>query len=140
MTSSAKKMQWNAADYAANSTVQQSWARELIARLKLRGNEHVLDVGCGDGKVTAEIARAVPHGTVTGIDASAEMLKFAKKMFPAAKVPNLKFKASDARKIEFKEKFDVVFSNAALHWVDDHEAFLRGVSAALKPGGRLVVS
>ena len=90
---------WNAADYAANSVVQQSWARELIARLKLRGDEHILDVGCGDGKVTAEIARAVPHGTVTGIDASAEMLKFAKKTFSVAKIPNLKFKASDARAI-----------------------------------------
>ena len=57
---------WNAADYAANSVVQQTWARELIARLKLRGDEHILDVGCGDGKVTAEIARAVPRGSVTG--------------------------------------------------------------------------
>jgi trans-aconitate methyltransferase len=131
---------WNAADYAANSVVQQSWARELITRLKLRGDEHILDVGCGDGKVTAEIARAVPRGAVTGIDASTEMLKFAKKAFPAAKIPNLKFRASDARVIQFKEKFDIVFSNAALHWVDDHEAFLRGASAALKPGGRLVVS
>lgn len=133
-------MEWNAADYAANSVVQQSWARELIARLKLHGDEHILDVGCGDGKVTAEIARAVPRGAVTGVDASMEMLKFAKKTFPATKIPNLKFKACDAREIEFKEKFDVVFSNAALHWVDDHEAFLRGASAALKPGGRLVVS
>ena len=53
---------WNAADYAANSAVQQTWARELIARLKLRGDEHVLDVGCGDGKVTAEIAQSVPRG------------------------------------------------------------------------------
>ena len=60
---------WNAAAYAANSSVQQSWARELIAKLKLRGDEHVLDMGCGDGKVTAEIARAVPRGQVLGLDA-----------------------------------------------------------------------
>ncbi len=133
-------MKWNAADYAANSVVQQSWARELIARLHLRGDERILDVGCGDGKVTAELARAVPRGSVTGTDASAEMIAFAKKTFPPAKVSNLKFEITDARKISFKTKFDLVFSNAALHWVDDHEQFLHGAAAVLKPGGRLVVS
>ena len=61
-------MKWNASAYASNSVVQQSWARELIARLALRGDEKILDVGCGDGKVTAEIARAVPDGSVTGAD------------------------------------------------------------------------
>jgi len=120
--------------------VQQTWARELIAKLNLRGDEHVLDVGCGDGKVTAEIARAVPRGAVTGTDASAEMIAFARKTFPTSEIRNLKFQVSDARKISFKTQFDLVFSNAALHWVDDHEAILRGAAAALKPSGRLVVS
>jgi trans-aconitate 2-methyltransferase len=131
---------WNAADYAANSVVQQTWARELIAQLHLRGDEHLLDVGCGDGKVTAEIARAVRRGLVTGIDASPQMIKFAKKTFPASKIPNLEFRIMDARKIKFAQRFDVIFSNAALHWVDDHEKILRGAAAVLKSGGRLVVS
>lgn len=131
---------WNAADYAANSVVQQSWARELIARLELRGDEHILDVGCGDGKVTAEIARAVPRGSVVGTDASAEMIGFAHEMFPPKKNPNLEFHVMDAREIQFAHQFDLVFSNAALHWVDDHEAILRGAALALKTGGRLVVS
>jgi trans-aconitate 2-methyltransferase len=134
---------WNAADYAANSTVQQSWARELIAKLNLRGDEKILDVGCGDGKITAEIARHLPKGFIAGADASAEMIAFAKKTFPAGKNHNLKFQACDARKItakKFSEKFDVIFSNAALHWVDDHGKFLRGASSVLKTGGRLVVS
>ena len=134
------KAKWNAADYAANSVVQQTWARELIAKLNLRGDEHILDVGCGDGKVTAEIARAVPNGSVTGVDASAEMISFAKKTFPPAKFANVAFRVMDARKIKLARRFDLVFSNAALHWVDDHEKFLRGAAAALKPGGRLVVS
>src|SRR5580693_7647130 len=130
---------WNAAAYAANSTVQQSWARELIAKLKLRGDEQVLDIGCGDGKVTAEIARAVPHGRVLGVDASPEMIAFAKKTFPPSKISNLKFEVCDARKIKSPAgSFDFVFSNAALHWVDDHEAVLKGAAAVLKPGGRLV--
>ena len=131
---------WNAADYAANSAVQQSWARELIGKLNLRGDEHVLDVGCGDGKVTAEIARAVPRGLAVGVDASVEMIGFACKTFPATKISNLKFQVTDARKISFKTNFDLVFSNAALHWVDDHEAILRGAASVLRNGGRLVVS
>jgi trans-aconitate 2-methyltransferase len=131
---------WNAADYAANSVVQQTWARELIAKLKLRGDEHILDVGCGDGKVTAEIANAVPHGSATGVDASPQMISFAQKTFPAKKFPNLVFNVMDARKIKFDRQFDLFFSNAALHWVDDHQAILRGMAAVLKPGGRLIVS
>jgi trans-aconitate methyltransferase len=139
----AKSAKWNPADYAANSIVQQTWARELIARLKLRGDEHILDVGCGDGKVTAEIARAVPRGFVAGIDASAEMIGFAGKAFPPSKISNLKFQICDARKINAAitgSPFDIIFSNAALHWVDDHQAILRGMAAVLKTGGRLIVS
>ena len=184
---------WNAADYAANSLVQQTWARELIAQLKLRGDERILDVGCGDGKVTAEIARAVPRGAAAGIDASPQMIEFARKTFRPEKFPNLKFCVMDAREIKAacfsspsppqKEEragpssvavlrrvevrrlaapnskplaptlsplrrgegvkitpFDLVFSNAALHWVDDHQAFLLGAASVLRPGGRLVVS
>jgi magnesium transporter len=160
---SSQPAQWNPAEYAANSAVQQGWARELTAKLNLRGDEHILDVGCGDGKITAELARAVPRGSVVGVDASPEMIAFAKKTFPEAKIPNLKFEIADAREIETvvgravpcapqvehrkdggqrtaRPTFDLVFSNAALHWVDDHEKFLRGAAAALKPGGRLVVS
>jgi trans-aconitate methyltransferase len=136
-------MKWNAADYAANSAVQQAWAREVIARLHLRGDEHILDVGCGDGKVTAELTRAVPRGSVTGADASAEMIGFARKTFPPSAVSNLRFQIADARKISelnATPPFDLVFSNAALHWVDDHPAFLRGAATVLKSGGRLVVS
>src|SRR5580658_8193394 len=131
----APSAKWNAADYAANSVVQQAWARELIARLNLRGDEHILDVGCGDGKVTAEIARAVPRGSATGVDASAEMIAFAQKTFPPDKVPNLEFHVMDAREIQFARQFNFVFSNAALHWVDNHQKFLRGAAAVLKPGG-----
>ncbi len=61
---------WNAADYHKSSTAQALWAKELIAKLELSGNERVLDIGCGDGKVTAEIARNLPGGNVTGVDSS----------------------------------------------------------------------
>ncbi len=127
--------QWNAAEYAANSAVQLAWARELIARLNLRGDEHILDVGCGDGKITAELAQAVPRGSAMGIDASPHMIAFAR-----AKFPELEFHGMDARQIRLGKTFDLVFSNAALHWVDDHAAFLRGAAGVLRSGGRLVVS
>jgi trans-aconitate methyltransferase len=145
VTSAATKIGWNAAAYAANSAVQQRWARELIGKLKLHGDEHILDVGCGDGKVTAELARAVPRGSVVGMDASAEMIAFAKKFFPTSNFPNLKFQIGDARELqravpEAGAPFDLVFSNAALHWVDDHQKFLSGAAAGLKSGGRLAVS
>jgi trans-aconitate methyltransferase len=152
--------EWNAADYAANSAVQQTWARELIAQLQLRGDEHVLDVGCGDGKVSAEIAQAAPRGSVVGVDASPQMIEFARKTFLRNKIPNLEFHVMDAREIggcdapsqssgrlkagdggvAATRLFDIVFSNAALHWVDDHRAFLRGAASVLRPGGHLVVS
>jgi trans-aconitate 2-methyltransferase len=131
---------WNPADYAANSASQLVWANELLARLHLRGDERILDVGCGDGKITAALARAVPRGRVTGIDASPLMIAFARDVFPTKKNPNLEFHQMDARHIRVAPPYDLVFSNAALHWVDDHQAFLRGAAAALKPGGRLLVS
>ncbi len=100
------KVVWSAADYASNSVVQQTWARELIAKLKLRGDERILDVGCGDGKVTAEMARAIPKGQAVGVDASRQMIEFAAKTFPAGKNPNLGFRVMDAREI----KLDCFFS------------------------------
>ena len=90
--------------------------------------------------MTAEIAHAFPRGTVIGIDASPQMISFARKTFPPATVPNLEFQIMDARRIRLAREFDMVFSNAALHWVDDHPAFLRGAARVLRPGGRLVVS
>lgn len=131
---------WNPADYAGNSASQLVWASELIARLDLRGDERILDVGCGDGKITAALAQAVPRGAAMGIDASPQMITFARAAFPATQFPNLEFHQMDACHIRVLQPCDLVFSNAALHWVADHQAFLRGAAAALRPGGRLLVS
>jgi trans-aconitate methyltransferase len=140
LTTTQPALRWDPVAYAANSASQQVWARELIAKLELRGDERILDVGCGDGKVTAELARAVGRGAVIGIDASPDMIRYASEAFPSGKNPQLEFQVMDARQIRFDRRFDLIFSNATLHWVDDHRAFLRGASACLRSGGRLVVS
>ena len=71
--------EWDASGYATISGLQQAMAREVLALLKLQGSERVLDVGCGNGKVTAEIASRVPAGTVLGVDSSAEMIASARR-------------------------------------------------------------
>lgn len=128
---------WNAKDYHKSSAEQQKWARELILKLALKGNERVLDIGCGDGKVTAEIAKKLPDGSVLGIDNSIEMISFARDNFSI--YPNLAFQLVDARNMNFISEFDVVFSTTALHWVIDHLPVLRGIKRSLKPGGRVLL-
>jgi trans-aconitate 2-methyltransferase len=130
---------WDARDYAAHSSAQLGWARELIDKLGLRGDEHVLDIGCGDGRATALIAERLPEGSVLGVDKSASMIALAEEQFPPPSArSNLRFRRMDAARLELPRGFNVAFSNAALHWVDDHEAMLRGVRACLRPGGRLL--
>jgi trans-aconitate methyltransferase len=130
---------WDATDYAKSSACQQQWARELIRKLELRGDESLLDIGCGDGKVTAEIAAYVPEGFVLGVDSSAEMIALAQSQYPADAFPNLRFRKQDARNLPFCDEFTVVFSNATLHWILDHRPVLRGIFTSLKPGGKALL-
>jgi trans-aconitate 2-methyltransferase len=133
-------MMWNPEDYAKHSDAQLKWARELRQNLNLQGNESILDVGCGDGKITADFAATVLHGRAIGVDSSPQMIAYAARTYSAAQYPNLSFTCVDARCLDFEREFDLVFSNATLHWVDHHKAFLEGASRALRSGGRLVVS
>jgi trans-aconitate methyltransferase len=133
------KYKWNAGEYANFSSEQQKWGRELISKLHLKENESVLDIGCGDGKITVEIASIVSNGFVTGIDNSEPMIKLAREKFPAERYSNLSFRICDAKEIPFNNQFDAVFSNAALHWVDDQLKVLKGIYKSLKPGGRILL-
>lgn len=130
---------WNADDYRQNSAAQQQWAQELIAKLNLIGNETVLDVGCGDGKVTAEIASHLSRGQVIGVDNSDAMIALANREYPESSFPNLRFQQMDARELSFDGQFDVVFSNAVLHWIHDHSPVLSGMFQSLKPGGKILL-
>lgn len=90
---------WNAEDYHKNSFNQQKWARDLIAKLDPKGNERILDIGCGERKVTAEIATYVANGSVIGIDSSEEIIDLARQKFPPNHFPNLAFQCADAKKL-----------------------------------------
>jgi trans-aconitate methyltransferase len=131
-----QKYNWDAEDYANHSKTQLVWGQELIVKLNLNGNEHILDIGCGDGKVTAEIAKVVPEGQVIGIDSSEEMISLAKKKYPTSGYPNLHFELLDAQKLNYHKKFDVVFSNAVLHWIPDHQSLIHKIFNSLKSNGR----
>ena len=131
--------QCDAQDYEKNSAQQRQWAQELISKLELRGDEAVLDVGCGDGKVTAEIAASVPAGRVVGIDLSGEMISLAQTRFPAGDYRNLRFQKEDASRLPFESDFDVVFSNATLHWLRDHRPALQSIARSLKPEGKILL-
>lgn len=130
---------WNPGDYHRHSATQQAWAEELIGKLELAGGERVLDLGCGEGKVTAEIAACLPSGSALGLDLSRGMIAFARERFPPEQYPNLRFIEGDMLDLPFDREFDIVFSNAALHWVADHGRVFQGISRALRPGGRILL-
>ena len=131
---------WRAAEYFENSSSQKHAAADLMKFVELKGHESILDVGCGDGKITAEIAAKVPKGSVIGLDISPSMITFAKTAFPKQSFPNLHFFIKDAQQINYAEKFDLIFSFTALQWIQDHSAFLEGASHSLKPGGTLAIT
>jgi trans-aconitate 2-methyltransferase len=119
--------------YEQASAHQKEWGAKVIAELDLRGDESVLDLGCGDGVLTSKIAERLPDGRVLGIDASKGMIAAA---IPKS-TPNLSFRLMDIDDLDFEEVFDVIFSNATLHWVKDHHRLLRNVRRALRFGGRV---
>ena len=125
--------EWNASEYARISTLQAAMASEVLALLDLKGTERVLDVGCGNGKTTAEIAARLPHGSIVGVDASADMIAFAANHQSAHQ--NLQFAVADARQLPYQAEFDLVVSFNALHWVPQQDLALRSIHSALKRDG-----
>jgi len=131
--------EWHASDYHRESSLQQAMAEEQLGRLTLAGSERILDVGCGDGKITAAIAARVERGSVLGVDPSRQMIAFAASHFGPPEHANLRFEVGDARHLPYRDEFDLVVSFNALHWVPEQGAALQSIRAALKPGGRAIV-
>jgi trans-aconitate 2-methyltransferase len=128
---SATALGFDGEKYRRASTHQKEWGMKLIGELPLTGRERILDLGCGDGALTSQLAARVPDGFVVGIDSAPSMLAAASRQARA----NLKFELLDMRQLGYDEEFDVVFSNSALHWIKDHRSLLGRVLRALKPGG-----
>jgi len=131
-----RESEWNAAGYERISALQQQMAADALALVSLAGTETVLDVGCGQGKVTAAIAERVTRGRVVGVDPSHDMIEFANAHFAA---PNLRFEVGDARTLPFAAEFDQVVSFNALHWVPEQDAALQSIRRALRPDGRALL-
>jgi trans-aconitate 2-methyltransferase len=117
--------------YEQASKHQKEWGERLIEELDLQGSERILDLGCGDGTLTAQISTLVPNGEVLGIDASQGMIEVARQK----QAGNVQFVLKDINNLDFSDEFDVIFSNATLHWVKDHRRLLDGVRRALKMHG-----
>jgi len=119
--------------YAQASAHQKEWGMRLVSELGLTGSERVLDLGCGDGAITAQIADSLPSGSVVGIDASQGMIDATH----ANERANCRFILMDINNLDFTESFDVVFSNATLHWIKDHRRLYCNVTRFLRAGGRI---
>ncbi len=133
MSTRAATRDWDAATYDRVSDVQLRNGLEVLDRLSLKGNETVLDAGCGSGRLTAEIAARLPEGRVIACDGSPAMVESTRAAVPEAEV----FLA-DLAELELDEPVDAIFSNAVIHWIPDHTALFRRFYGALKPGGRLL--
>jgi trans-aconitate methyltransferase len=129
--------EWNASEYARVSALQAAMAREVISLLDLKGTEQILDVGCGNGKTTAEIAARVPAGAVVGVDASAGMIAFAVAHCDPVLHANLQFAVADARHLPYRHEFDRVVSFNALHWIPEQDQALQSIHSAVRPRGRV---
>jgi len=130
-------VEWDSATYQRVSNPQLEWGREVLARLELRGDETVLDAGCGPGRVTAELLDRLPRGRVVALDVSLNMMREAKKLLKARFGPHIGFVQADLVALPFRERFDGIFSTATFHWVQDHQRLFYELFAALKPGGWL---
>jgi len=102
--------EWDAAAYSRISALQRWQAEKSLAALQLEGGERVLDVGCGNGVITAQLAARLPRGAVVGVDASRQMIDFAAETFPPCAHPNLTFRVADAARLAFVDEFDLIVS------------------------------
>lgn len=108
-----------------------------MAGLPLRGDERLLDAGCGTGRLTAELLGHLPNGRVVALDLSKQMLRTARDYLMATFAGHVSFVAADLQNLPFDRAFDGIFSTAAFHWVPDHHRLFSGLLRALRSGGWL---
>ena len=130
--------EWNATLYHQISAPQVSWGKKVLSRVSLRGDERLLDAGCGTGRLTRDLLEALPKGRVVALDVSQNMLNEARAYLEPDFRERVEFVRCDLLNLPFNREFDGVFSTASFHWVLDHDRLFRNLHRALKPGGWLV--
>ena len=139
---------WDAERYHRLSNPQLGWGRHVLERLAPEPNERILDLGCGTGRLTAELLAAMGEGMVVAVDRSESMLREAASQhlwhrgphpIDAGKLPHrLHAVRADGLDLPFADTFDAVLSTATFHWILDHDRLFASIYRALLPGGRLV--
>jgi trans-aconitate 2-methyltransferase len=134
---SARPREWDAGSYHGLATPHQAWGAAILDRLALRGDETVLDLGCGTGRVTEQLLeRLGPDARVIGIDGSARMVEEAGRRLGGD--PRASFARQDLLELRVGEPADAAVSSATFHWIKDHDTLFARVRAALKPGAPFV--
>lgn len=123
---------WDATTYQRVALPHEDWARAVLGRLDLKGDETVLDAGCGSGRTTAIVIERVPDGRVIAVDGSPSMVEQVRKVLRPGDLAIV----SDLTKLELRRAVDAVFSTAVFHWILDHDALFARMRAALREGGR----
>lgn len=130
-------LDWDARTYDRVANPHEEWARTIIRRLDLRGDEVVMDAGCGSGRQTRILLDSLPAGRVYGVDLSPAMLALAGEQL-AAYGERVRLIAGDLRTVDLPEPVEIIFSNATFHWIPEHERLFANLFRLLRPGGRLV--
>jgi trans-aconitate 2-methyltransferase len=134
---------WDGSSYDRISAPMEELGRGVLARLALRGDELVLDAGCGSGRITEALLERLPRGRVIAVDASASMVEAAGRRlerFAASERNGARIEVvlADLLELDLGEPLDAVLSTATFHWIADHDALFARLRAALRPGGRLI--
>lgn len=123
---------WDAASYQRVSVPHEEWARSVLDRLELGGDETVLDAGSGSGRVTSLLIERLPEGRVIAVDGSPSMVEKVRDVLR----PQDEARVSDLVELELNDQVDAIFSSAVFHWVLDHDALFGVLSGTLRPGGK----
>lgn len=126
---------WNAASYSQNSELQYLASKKLLSKYSFRGDELVLDIGCGHGRISKEIASLVPNGKVIAIDNSSSMIKHASEQ----NCENLQFILMDAQQLYLPYKFDLIVATFSLQWISDKKRMFQLIGEHLKEGGETIL-
>jgi trans-aconitate 2-methyltransferase len=126
--------EWDGATYDRISQTMEKLGLEVLDRLELRGDEAVLDAGCGSGRITQALIERLPRGRVIAIDESPSMIAAARERLG----PDADLRVADLLELELEEPVDAILSTATFHWIKDHERLFARLHAALAPGGRLL--